>query len=87
MSYHTIHSQYVTISAKTRIVRTSTYFEKKFLCEITHTTGRNLQGLMGPAISEGSFKSTKLYTILLTRVRKSLFRLCSLNSEVSCVFV
>ena len=33
----------------------------KIICEITHATGIYLQGLMGPAISKGSFKSTKKY--------------------------
>ena len=42
---------YVTIPVKTRIVRTSMH--------ITHATGKYLQGIMGPAISQGSFKSTK----------------------------
>jgi len=28
----------------------------KVICEITHATGKFLQGLMGPVISEGSFK-------------------------------
>jgi len=39
------------------------YTEKKpnlkIISEITHTTGQYLQGLMGPGISEGSFKLTK----------------------------
>jgi len=60
----------------------------KIICEIMHATGKHLQGLMRPAISKGSFKSTKLYTILLSwlwRVRKSLFCFHSLNSEcVTC---
>jgi len=48
----------------------------KIICKTTHATGKYLQGLMGPAISEGSFKSTKkkLYTTLLAwlwRVQKS----------------
>jgi len=82
--------KYVTISAKTCIVRTSMYIEKKLnlkiICEITHATGKNLQGLIGPAISEGSFKNKKkLHTILLAwlwRIRKSV----SLNGEcVTCV--
>ena len=54
----------VTLSAKTRIVRTSTHIEKKtrnlrIICEIMHATGKYLQGLIRPAISERSFKSTK----------------------------
>ena len=38
------------------------YWKKtKFIimCEITYATGKYLLGLMGPAMSEGSFKSTK----------------------------
>jgi len=31
----------------------------KIICEITHAAGKYLWGLMEPAISEGSFKSTK----------------------------
>ena len=62
------HKINVTLSVKTCIVRTSMHFEKKkrnlkIICEITHSAGKYLQRLMGPAISEGSFKSTKLYTI------------------------
>jgi len=30
----------------------------KMSCEIIRATGKYLEGLMGPAISEGSFKST-----------------------------
>jgi len=48
---------------ETHIIRTSMYIEKKrnlkIICEIMHATGKYLQGLMGPAISKGSFKSTK----------------------------
>jgi len=47
---------YVTISVKTHIVRTSIHIERTKFNKITHATGA---GLMGPAISEGSFKSTK----------------------------
>jgi len=55
------HAQmvFVTISEKTRIVHTSLYTKIKIICEITHATRKYLQGLMGPAISKGSFKSTK----------------------------
>ena len=38
------------------------YCKKKnlcIICKITHATGKYSQGLMGPAISEESFKSTK----------------------------
>ena len=31
----------------------------RIIYEILHATGKYLQGLMGPAISEGNFKSTK----------------------------
>ena len=70
---------YVTLSAKTRIVRTSMYIEKtklKIICEITHVTGKYLQGLMGPAISKGSFKSTK-----------TIYHLTRLAMESSKIFV
>ena len=33
--------------------------KKKKKLKITHATKKYLQGLMGPAISEGSFKSTQ----------------------------
>ena len=63
---------YVNISAKTCIVHTSIYIEikrnLKIICEIMHATGKYLQGLMGPAISEGSFKSTKTIYHLTTRL-------------------
>jgi len=52
------------------------YIEKYEISEILHATGKYLQGLMGPGISKGSFKSTKLYIILLAwlwRVQKSFF--------------
>jgi len=71
---------------KTRIVRTSMYIEKnetekktrnlKIICEITHATEKYLQGLMGPAISEGSFKSTK-----------TMYHLTRLAMESSKIFV
>ena len=56
--------------AKALIVCTSMHIEKtrlilKIIFEVTHATEKFLQGLMGPTISEGSFKSAKLYTILL----------------------
>ena len=55
-----------------------------------YATGKYSQGLMGPAIGEGSFKSIKLYTILLAwpwRVQNFLFCFCSLNSKcATCVF-
>jgi len=38
----------VTISAKTHIVRTSVHINLKTISEITHATGKYLQGLMGP---------------------------------------
>ena len=47
---------HVTLSAKTHIVHTSMHIEKKrnlkIICEITHATGKYLQGLMGPAKPE-----------------------------------
>ena len=57
------------------------YIEKKkqnlkIICEITHATGKKLQGLMGPAISEGSFKSTK-----------TIYHLTCLTMESSKIFV
>ena len=69
---------YVTISAKTGIVCTSMYIEKKskIICEITHATAKYLQGLMGPAISEESFKSTK-----------TIYQLTRLAMENSKIFV
>ena len=54
---------FVTVSVKTHIVCTSMHIEKirnlEIICEITHATGKYLQESMGPAISEGSFKSAK----------------------------
>ena len=54
-----------------------------------HATGKYLQGFMGPAISEGSFKSTKTIhhlSRLAMESSKTLFRLHSLNGEcVTCV--
>ena len=52
----------MTLSAKIHIVRTSMHIEKKnlkIISEIMHATEKYLQGLIGPAISKGSFKSTK----------------------------
>ena len=67
---------------KTRIVRTSMYIEKnetekktrnlKIICEITHVTEKYLQGLMEPAISEESFKSTKTMYHLTRLAMESL---------------
>ena len=54
--------EFVTLSVKTRIVRTSMHIEEKklkIICEIAHATGKYLQGLMGSAISKESFKLTK----------------------------
>jgi len=48
----------------------------KTICEITHATGKYLQGLMGPAISEGSFKSTK-----------TIYDLTRLAMESSKIFI
>ena len=73
----------VTLSAKTRIVRTSMHIEKKrnlkIICEITHSTAKYLQGLMGPAISEESFKSTK--------TKYHLTRLAMKNSKIFISFL
>ena len=49
-----------------------------------HATGKYLQRLMGPAISDGSFKSTKtIYhlTRLAMESLKFLLHFCSLNGE------
>jgi len=43
----------------------------KIICEITHATGKYLQGLMGPAISKGSLKSTKTIYHLTRLAMKS----------------
>jgi len=48
----------------------------KIICEITHAIGKYLQGLMGPAISKGSFKSTK-----------TIYHLTSLAMESLIIFV
>jgi len=78
--------KYVTISVKTRIVHTSMYIKKKIISEITHATGKYLQGLMGAAISEGSFKSTKTIHHLTCLAMESLFCFRSLNGEcVTCI--
>ena len=50
----------------------------KIIFEITHATGKYLQGLMG---SEGSFKSTKTIYHLTCLAIESLFRFCSLNGD------
>ena len=49
-----------------------------------HVTGKYLQGLMRPVISEGSFKSTKpvyYLTCLAINSSKIFVSFCSLNSE------
>ena len=54
----------------------------KLICEITHNTGKYLQGLMGPAKKASNHR--KPYTMLLAwlwRVQKSLFCFCGLNGE------
>jgi len=48
----------------------------KIICEIKHATRKYLQGLMGPAISKGSFKSTK-----------TIYHLTRLAMESSKTFV
>jgi len=51
-----------------------------------HATGKHLQGLMGPAISKGSFKLLKTIYHLTRLAMESLFRFHSQNSEcVTCV--
>jgi len=40
----------------------------KIICEITHAFVKYLLELMGPAISKGSFKSTKTIYHLATRL-------------------
>jgi len=65
----------VTNSAKTGIVRTSEKKTKqnlKIICEIMHPSGKHLQGLMGPAISKGSFKSSKTIHHLTCLAMESL---------------
>jgi len=59
-----------------------TYIEKKrnlkIICEITHATGKYLQGLMGPAINKGSFKLTKIiyhHTRLAMEISKIFVRI------------
>jgi len=73
--YHKLIT-HVTISANTCIVCTRISIEKQFKSEIKHATGKNLQGLMGPAISKGSFKSTKI-----------IYHLTPLAMESSKIFV
>ena len=67
----------MTISAKTRIVHANVQIAKKheikkIICGITQTTGKYLQGLMGPAISKGSFKSAKTIYHLTRLAMESL---------------
>ena len=45
-----------------------------------HATEKNLRGLMGPAISKGSFKSMKLYTMAMVSSKIFCF-------VTSCTFV
>jgi len=44
----------------------------KIICEIMYATGKYLQRLMGPAISKGSFKSTKTIYHLTCLAMESL---------------
>ena len=69
----------VTISAKTRIICTIMYIGKKRKLKLSlklHSLLENLQGLMGPAISKGSFKSTN-----------AIYYLTRLAMESSEIFV
>ena len=55
---------------------------KNEICKTTHATGKYLQGLMRPAISEGSFKSTKKTIHHLTRLAmesSKIFRFVSVG--------
>ena len=48
------------------------------ICEIMHSIGKYLQGLMGPAISKESFKSTKaIYH--LTRLAMESLKIIDVN--------
>ena len=54
--------------------------------EIMRATGKNLKGLMGPAVSENQQKLCTILLAWLWRAQKSLFCFCSLNGEcVTCV--
>jgi len=80
---------YVTLSVKTR---TSMHIEKnkifkKIACEITHATGKYLQGLMGPVINQGSFKSTKTIYHLTRLAMENSKIFVSLTVSVSRAFV
>ena len=64
LHYSLVEYQLVTISVKTCIVHTCMYIEKNknlknYLWNYASYFGKYLQGLMGPAISKGSFKSNK----------------------------
>ena len=58
----------------------------KIIFEITHATGKYLQGLMGPAISKGSFKYTKSIYLLTCLATESLkmFILFPLPEQYVC---
>ena len=64
LNYKCSSQQKTTLFAQAYILRTMKF---KFIGEITHATGKYSQGLLGLAISEGSFKSTKtiVYYIIL----------------------
>ena len=58
----------------------------KIICEITHATGKYSQGLMGPAISEGSFKSTKkIYLSCLDMESFTSIDKCAVDLRVICI--
>jgi len=73
---------YVTVSVKASIVYTCMHNEKKIflkiICEITHAAGKYSRGLIGPAISKGSFKSTKpiYHLIVYSPGHEELKNLC-----------
>ena len=80
---------YVTVSAKTRIARTSIHIKKrnlKIISEITHATGKYLPraGNQQRKLQINRKKQTIYSTILLAwpwRVWKMLFRFCILNGK------
>jgi len=80
----------VTVSAKTRIVRMLK--KKTKFSEITNAKGKYSQELMGPGISQGSFKSTKTtyipsYSPGHGQFENSCFVAVAYTVSVSCAFV
>ena len=65
--------QYVTFSAKTRLVRTSVSIEKnlKIICKITHDTRKNMQVFIRPVLKEGRLKSIKTIYHLIRLLMES----------------